>query len=429
MSSLSLRIAVENGFDDAGAFCLTLHAVLVRAKYGQERESLAYGKAAISFFEKHGGSPLACPTYKVFSSHVAVWSTPFSDVFASFRQAVSYGIEYRDAEYLGFGCGELCSYSLLAGVSLSEIGSSIERYAVLVRKFRHELSTTCESGAQNSVCDATDGSRVQTSAWFSRQCCASLAGLQIRSSLTEKRSASMTTEFAKSDAVRASLLQAVRTTPLIARFLADSLTILLFHMLRLMIAVFFGDSTRAKESIAIGRTHLPGGQGLVYPPFFQLFEALTLYDDYNVLTPEQLGLIRDARALMDDLARGQPDNFLPLKLWLDAEQKRVDGPAIEALSLYDEAIATATARRMIHLAACMNERAASCLNNLKLGTGCAISAAPQRTKANVVCAATSSKHMRTGPPGAAHPRSPRWSSTIPSSSRTRRSRRRPTVRS
>lgn len=147
LSSLSLRIAVENGYNDAGAFCLTLHAILVRSKFGQERESLAYGKAAISFFEKHGGSPLACPTYKVFSSHVAVWSTPFEDVFATFRQAVSYGIEYRDAEYLGFGCGELCSYSLLAGVSLSEIGSNIERYAVLVRKFRHELSTTCEYSA------------------------------------------------------------------------------------------------------------------------------------------------------------------------------------------------------------------------------------------------------------------------------------------
>lgn len=61
------------------------------------------------------------------------------------------GIEYRDAEYLGFGCGELCAYSLLAGVSLSEIGSNIERYAVLVRKFRNELSTTYIGLVQQAV--------------------------------------------------------------------------------------------------------------------------------------------------------------------------------------------------------------------------------------------------------------------------------------
>ncbi|BGP22990.1 hypothetical protein JCM10295v2_001881 [Rhodotorula toruloides] len=313
ISSLSLRIAVENGFNDAGAFCLTLHAILIRVKYREERESLAYGKAAISFFEKYGGSPLACPTYKVFSSHVAVWSTPFNEVFASFRQAVSYGIEYRDAEYLGFGCGELCSYSLLAGVSLSEIGSNIERYAVLVRKFRHELSTTYIGVVQQAV------------------------------------------------------------LCLLGRA-ANSLTILLFHMLRLMIAVFFRDSARAKESIAIGRAHLSGGQGLVYPPFFQLFEALTLYDEYDALSSEQRDHIRDAHVLMDELATAQPDNFLPLKLMLDAERKRVSGPAIEALSLYDEAIAAATSRRIAHLAACMNERAASSLSNLKLGAGYLIEA-------------------------------------------------------
>ncbi|BGP60434.1 hypothetical protein NBRC10512_004439 [Rhodotorula toruloides] len=335
LSSLSLRIAVENGYNDAGAFCLTLHAILVRSKFGQERESLAYGKAAISFFEKHGGSPLACPTYKVFSSHVAVWSTPFEDVFATFRQAVSYGIEYRDAEYLGFGCGELCSYSLLAGVSLSEIGSNIERYAVLVRKFRHELSTTYIGVVQQAVLcllgRAADPLELDGEAF-------SLDDYHV---CQERR---------------------------------YSLTILLFHMLRLMIAIFFGDSTRANESIAIGRNHLSGGQGLIYPAFFQLFEAVALYEQYDALSSEQRDHVREAHVLLDDLAKGQPDNFLPLKLMLDAEQKRVSGPAVEALQLYDEAIAAATAQRMVHLAACMNERAASYLGNVKLRAGYLIEA-------------------------------------------------------
>lgn len=94
LSSVSLDLSVRHGSSDAGAFVFTLHAVLVRAKYNQAEESLAYGKAAIAFFEKNGGSPLACPTYKVYSSHVAVWAMPVRDVLPTFHQAVSFGMQF-----------------------------------------------------------------------------------------------------------------------------------------------------------------------------------------------------------------------------------------------------------------------------------------------------------------------------------------------
>lgn len=108
LSSLAARATSQHGLDDAGAFLFTLLAVLVQGIYGELEESLAYGTAAIRYFEKYGGTPLACPTYKVYSSHVAPWSMPIRATLPSFRKAIAYGIEYRDAEYVGFGCGELC---------------------------------------------------------------------------------------------------------------------------------------------------------------------------------------------------------------------------------------------------------------------------------------------------------------------------------
>lgn len=65
LSSLSLALSIEHGLDDNGAFMLTLHAITVRNKYRQDAESLAYGQTAIEFFNQYGGTPLACPTYKV----------------------------------------------------------------------------------------------------------------------------------------------------------------------------------------------------------------------------------------------------------------------------------------------------------------------------------------------------------------------------
>lgn len=114
LSSLAARETSRHGIDDAGSLLFTLLAVLVHGMYGELEESLAYGKTAIQFFERYGGTPLACPTYKVYSSHIVPWSMPIRDSFPSFRTAIAYGIEYRDAEYVGFGCGELSSYSILS---------------------------------------------------------------------------------------------------------------------------------------------------------------------------------------------------------------------------------------------------------------------------------------------------------------------------
>ncbi|GAA5904910.1 hypothetical protein JCM5296_006141 [Sporobolomyces johnsonii] len=330
LSSLSLQLAVDHGLDDCGAFMLTLHAVHVHGKYKQLAESLAYGQAAITFFEKHGATPLACPTYKVYSSHVAVWSMTISETLPTFRQAVAYGVEYRDAEYLGFGCGELCSYSLLAGVSLAEIGSNIEGYAVLVRKFRHEISTTYIGVVQQAVMCLTG---------------AASHPLELEGEA-----------FTVSDYH-------------LCREKGYSLTLLMYHMLRLMMAVFSNDAVRAQESIKVGREHLAGAQGLVYTVLFQLFESIALYDKYSTLSDAERVTIDDTAREVARLAEGQAASFRPLHLWLKAEAERAQGRKIEALALYDEAIAAATTIRYIHFAACMNERAARMLGNPKLATG------------------------------------------------------------
>ncbi|BGP14068.1 hypothetical protein JCM10213v2_002006 [Rhodosporidiobolus nylandii] len=306
LSSISLELALKHGLDAAGAFVLTLHAVLVRSRFKQPLEALAYGKVAIAFFEKHGGSPLACPTYKVYSSHVAVWALTIPEVLPTFQTAIAYGID--DPEYTGFGCGELCSYSLLAGVNLSDIGSDLERYAVLVRKFRNELSTTYIGVIQQAVLclvgRSANPTEIDGEAF-------SLADYQ---TCSEK---------------------------------SYSLTLLQFHMFRLMIALFFRDVERAKDSLRLGRENLGGGQGLLYPVYFKLFEALVLYDSSSTLTSDEQRILDETHAEIAELAAEQPNNFRSLKLWLDAEKSAAARDVVKAIELFDLAIEAATARRYL----------------------------------------------------------------------------------
>ncbi|GAA6060973.1 hypothetical protein JCM10212_006555 [Sporobolomyces blumeae] len=330
LSSLSLDLSASHGLDDNGAFMLTLHAILVRNKYKQRAESQAYGQVAIGFFERHGGSPLACPTYKVYSSHVAVWSVSLLDTLPTFRQAVTFGMDYRDAEYAGFGCGELCAYGMFAGVPLPELAAEIEHYGVFVRKFRHELSTTY-IGIVQQVIDCFLGRAPDP--------------IEI---IGEAFSLSDYTTCRDKNYV---------------------LSLHMYHMFRLLACIIFGDFDRAVESVKIGRETIDGASGLVFPVIFRCLEAVVYFERRADATPEQRQLVDATLAEIADLADAQETSFRPFDLWLQAEAARVDGDKVKALALFDEAISAATTSGQSYLVACVNERAATTLANAKLATG------------------------------------------------------------
>ncbi|GAA5903955.1 uncharacterized protein JCM6883_002039 [Sporobolomyces salmoneus] len=331
LSSLSLSLSVTYGLDDNGAFMLTLHAILVRNKYRQHAESLAYGQTAIKFFDLHGGTPLACATYKVYSSHVAVWAMPIVDTLPTFRHALAYGLEYRDAEYAGFGCGEYCLYSIFAGIPLSDIDNEVERYGLYVRKFRHEISTTYIGVVQQFIAcmsgKASDPIEIEGPAFTS-------------------------------------------TDYQLCRDKGYALSLHMIHMLRLAACVFFGDFEKAQHSIEIGRQYIEGASGLLYPSLFRVFEAVVLYQRFGSLRPEELDILEETKNEISELAEAQETTFRPLQLWLKAEAARcIPDSSNEALSLFDEAIQLATATSQNHLSAILNERAAATLANPKLAVG------------------------------------------------------------
>ncbi|GAA5989125.1 hypothetical protein JCM10908_001168 [Rhodotorula pacifica] len=330
LSSLSLDLSVAHGLDHSGAFVLTLHAILVRSRFCENAESFAYGRAAIAFFERTEGSPLACPTYKVYSSHVAIWALPIEAVLSTFRKSISYGIQYRDAEYLGFGTGECCAYSMLFRGNLEELQSDLERYAVLVRKYRHELSSTYIGVVQQTVLCLTgralDPCEVEGEAF-------SAADLQI------------------------------------CRERKYSLTLLLTHTFRLLLATIHRDTARVEDAIRLGKEHLAGGQGLIFPVFFQLFEAIHLSKRFATTTPEEKATLEATRRMLAELARSQPDNFRPLQVWLEAAHAVATLPAADALNELDAAIEIVTKSGFSYVAAYLNEDVASLLANPKLAVG------------------------------------------------------------
>ncbi|KAM0752526.1 hypothetical protein T439DRAFT_379572 [Meredithblackwellia eburnea MCA 4105] len=330
LSSLALRNAVQYGLDDGGAMTLTLHAVMLSGQFKEYERSFRLGQVAIGYFERYGGSPFACPTYKVYASHVAVWSLTVRDTLASFRQAVAYGVEYRDGEYLGFGSAELSSYSLLCGVSLEEVASGLERFSVLVRKFRNELSTlyigVVHQVALNFIGRSAHFCDIEGDAF----------SLDDTNIIIEKK---------------------------------YGITLLQYYMFRLMLSVFYGDNARAMESIKLGRESLPGAAGTLFFVVFQLFEAIVLVQMIDSASEEQKNTIKQTVELFDMLSDLQSSNFGHMRLWLQAEEARSEGQISDAVAFYDKAIEAAKQSEFVHFAACMNERCATIMETPKLAAG------------------------------------------------------------
>lgn len=169
-------------------------------------------------------------------------------------------------------------------------------------------------------------------------------------------------------------LASVVSCKLLTRFpRADSLTLLLTQTFRLMLATFHRDSARVEDSVRLGREHLAGGQGLIFPVFFQLFEAVALYKRFASLSAQEKTTLQSAHTLMAQLAADQPQNFRPLQVWLEAERAIATFPPIDAISHLDAAIDAAIAGGMSYIAAYLNEEVAALLTNPKLAAGFVLS--------------------------------------------------------
>lgn len=62
------------------------------------RASYEIGKVAITYFRAGTKSTLSCQSFKVFGSHIEPWAVPLRETEASFKTAILYSVEYRDAE-------------------------------------------------------------------------------------------------------------------------------------------------------------------------------------------------------------------------------------------------------------------------------------------------------------------------------------------
>jgi predicted ATPase/signal transduction histidine kinase len=142
----------------------------------------------------------------------------------------------------------------------------------------------------------------------------------------------------------------------------DAIALLYLFFCKLQLCYLFDDYTQALENAGWAEKYLHGGIGKIIIPEFHFYDSLVrlaLY--FNFTKDEQQQILQrviDNQKKMQKWAHHAPMNYLHKFYLVEAERHRVLGNNIEAMELYDRAIAGAKENEYIQEEALVNELAA-----------------------------------------------------------------------
>jgi len=302
ISALMVRLSLEHGNTEESAYGYVTHAITVGPIRGDYAAAYDWGTLALSVNERLNDRRLRAKVHQQFQAHVNLWRRPHESCIAYAREACRSGLESGDLTYAGYGA---FTESWAALMSCQDLGRFVDEITPSVAVL-HKLRMPGLADAQRLILG------------FAK----ALRGLnEDPTSLTD-------TAFQE---------QRYRETyegrPFFLTFL---------HVLRLYLAVVFGDYHAAEQEV--GRAHgvVRSLDGTLWPVLLQFLEGLTLAARATNSAPVRL---RAIHASLSRLAAECPANFGAAALLLEAETSRLLGRDRDTLRLYEESIRHASEAR------------------------------------------------------------------------------------
>jgi predicted ATPase/signal transduction histidine kinase len=292
-----VRITLEYGQDDNAPSGYVEFALVLGAFFGRHRDGCRFAELAMRIVARpEMAAPralvLACAGYCTVH-----WAGPIEKAFPVLESAVRAGVETGDLTWACGACTFLMETLLARGARLAEVQRESEQRLEFVQRHRFEWAAAA----------------IATSQWF-------VQAMRGRGNIDQ------------ADHER----RLANTWPLYTCW---------YHVHRVQVCVFFGDYAGAQAAA-----------DSVQPRLCSIPEMVPVYEFgfYNALVQAQTGrrqeLVESERKLRE-WADDCPSNFLPRSLLVSAELARVDGHQLEAIRLYDRAIAQARERGFVHIQA------------------------------------------------------------------------------
>lgn len=316
-------LSLDSGNCPLSARAYGSFGALLSGAFGRHDEAFRFTKVAVELAHKLDDPSVFSGVYFLLAMFASHWNEPVDESIALFKMSADYGLQTGDHVHLGYSVTRRISHQQFRGMQLDELCE--EAFSV-----RRLLESIGDSTLVSYLVP-----RVQLAEWLrgNRRFGDSLGN----DDETEE-------EFTAAVKARGNL-----------SFESDWFMQLMKHR------YMCGKLGEALEYAREAERLLPFSTGFVTQVEQNFFYSLILTGLHGTMTEEQAELdelLRENQRQLEQWAAGAPANYHHMYLLVEAERARIAGRKLDALALYDEAIAEATNQGFVNIEALGAELAA-----------------------------------------------------------------------
>jgi len=318
-----LNLSVQYGNASVSPYAFAIYSFLL-CGMGDIERGYQLGELALRLVSKLNAKEIQAKTSAIVHSSIQIWKEHLRNTLKPLLSDYSCGLETGELEFAGYAIYEYSYYSYFIGKQLTQLEREIASYADAVSKIHQEAALSyqkiCWQAVLNLIGRSQDPCHLKGEAY------------------DEER-----------------MLQLYQRTN-------NYLGIHYLYLHQLVLCYLFENYPKAFKNIAEIESYLSAASGLITVAIFYFYDSLVRLAVYSD-TPqsEQQELLDRVQANQEKIqkwAHHAPMNHLHKFYLVEAERHRVLGEKIEALEMYDKAIALAKENEYLNEEALAHELAA-----------------------------------------------------------------------
>lgn len=327
-----VNLSVQYGNAAVSPFAYAIYSLLLCGAIGDIERGYEFGQLALRLVSKLNAKKIEAKTCHLVTAAVQHWKEHAKNTLAPFLSVFSTGLETGDLEYAGYAIMVWSHYSFFVGQQLTQLERDIATYTDAIQNIRHEtaLNNTkiCWQAVLNMLGRVPNRCQLKGEAY---------------------------------DEEKMLLLHQQTNNQLAIHYLSLHKLVLYYQ---------FENYSEALNTIPQIESSFGASVGQLTVVIFYFYDSLVQLAVYSEISPsvseaamksQQQGILDRVQAnqeKMQNWAHHAPMNFLHKFYLVEAERHRVSGEKVEAMEMYDRAIALAKENDYINEEALAQELAA-----------------------------------------------------------------------
>ncbi|NER39888.1 MAG: AAA family ATPase [Oscillatoria sp. SIO1A7] len=320
----AVKLSIDAGNSVLSAPAYATYGAILCSAVGDIPNGYRFGKLALQIVEKYNGKVVYSKTLVRFTTGVRHWQDPLQDTLASLAEGYQLALEVGDLESAAICAAGYGYHAYFAGKELAELEREIDVYSQGIQAIQQQTVLYWNKIYHQEVLNLLGKSEIP---W-------SLVGT------------------AYDETVNLPMQQQYQ----------DGVGLGIAYLFKSILCYLFNQFSLAIDNLDLAAKYIQRLAPFAHTSAFHFYKALTYLSSYAIETykteEDILEKVQPSRAKLQHWARYAPANYQHKYNLIEAEIYRLLGQKLEAMEMYDRAIAGAKENEYIQEEALANELAA-----------------------------------------------------------------------